>query len=139
MPGCQALVYLLNPFLRLSCLLRQRPATEDRTDRPPERESLFLGEVDSGFSRLLGSTHLTAKLMENGSKAQGKTQAKGVCTLLCQGDRLIVPHFPLVRIAQEPQHPSIQAMTNYTSVLAIEKSRGAVLLEIVQGYPLGKM
>jgi hypothetical protein len=112
---------------------------QDSTDCHPLRKSLFCSEIDGGCGAFLRETHLTTELMELGSKAQSKTEAKGVCTLLCQGNRLIVPHFPLVRIAQEPQRPSIQAMTNYTSVLAIEKSRGAVLLEIVQGYPLGKM
>ena len=54
------------------------------------------------------STHLTAELMEHRRTAQGKTEAKGVCTLLRQGHRLLAPRQPLVRIAQDPTAPKRQ-------------------------------
>ena len=77
--------------------------------------------------------------MEHGSTAQGKTQAKGVRTLLRQGHRLVAPRQPLVRIAQEPQRPGGIAVANHTSVLPIEERRGAVLLGIVERYTLCKV
>ena len=66
-------MYLLDPCLRLS-LLHQCPAMQERPDRYPERESLFLGEDDGRFGVLLGETHLAAELMEDSSKAQGVSQ-----------------------------------------------------------------
>src|SRR5215831_18791749 len=89
-PGGQALVELLNPFLRLS-LLRQRPAVQESTVCHPGRKSLFLRQADGGFRSLLGRTHLTTELMEKGSKAQDITQTRGVDHVLRQGHRLLVP------------------------------------------------
>ena len=77
--------------------------------------------------------------MEHGSSAQGITQAIGVRTLLRQGQRLIEPRQPLVRIAQGPQRPSSKVMANHASVVSVEERSGAVLLGIVQGYPLCKV
>ena len=77
--------------------------------------------------------------MEHGSKAQGKTQAKGVRTLLRQGHRLVAPRQPLVRIAKIPQRPGGIAAANHASVVPIEERRGAVLLGVVEGYPLCKV
>src|SRR5262249_8295352 len=102
--GSQALRDLLAPFLPLS-LVRQRPVAEHSTARPPERKPLFRGEDDGRFSTFLGATHLAAELMEHGSKAQGISQAKGVGNLLREGDRLLAPRQPLIRIAQYPQRP----------------------------------
>src|SRR5215831_2939627 len=56
--GSQALGELLDPFLGLSCLLRQSPATHERTSRYPLRKALFLREKDGGFGAVLGETHL---------------------------------------------------------------------------------
>ena len=134
MPWCICSI----PSLRLS-LVRQRPAAQDRTVRHPVRKSLFRGEADGGFGTLLGRTPLTAELMEHGSPAQGKTQAKGACTLLRQGHCLLAPRQPLVRRAQVPQHPSSIAAANHASVLPIEERRGTVLRGVVQGYPLRKV
>src|SRR6266478_7792786 len=100
--GYQALVHLLDAFLRLS-LLRQRPATQESTTRPPDGKSLFRGKADGGFCTILGNTHLAAELMETGSGNQGKTQAEGVRDLLRQRQRFMASHQPLVRIAQIPQ------------------------------------
>src|SRR5262245_19463602 len=94
--GSQALVYLLDPCLRLS-LLRQRPATQHSTDRHPVGKSPFLGEADGGFGVLLGDTCLATVLMEHSSKTQDKTQVKGVCGLLRQGQRVVDLPPPLVR------------------------------------------
>ena len=74
--------------------------------------------------------------MEHGSKAQDKTQAKGVRTLLRQGHRCVDPRQPLVRIAQVPQRPGGKAVANHARVLPIEDRSGAVLLGIVERYTL---
>src|SRR5215475_3588326 len=115
--GCQALVHLLDAFLRLSCLLRQCPATQESTTRPPDGKSLCCGEAHGGFGTLLGGMPLAAYLMEHGSKAQDKIQAKGMCTLLRQGYRLLAPCQPLRRIAQEPQRPGSIDVANHPRVL----------------------
>src|SRR5215813_13668661 len=93
---------LLNAFLRLS-LVCQRPAAQDTTHCPPMWEALFCSEVDGGFGAFLGAMRLATELMEYGSHNQGKTQAKRVCTLLCQGQRFVDPRQPLLSIAEEPQ------------------------------------
>jgi hypothetical protein len=80
-------------------LLRQRPAAEDNPLRHPGRKSLFPSKAASSFSPLLHCTHLTAPLMEHASPAQGKTEAKGVPTVLRQRHRLLGARQPLVRIA----------------------------------------
>src|SRR5215510_955400 len=98
--GAQALVHLLDPFLRLS-LLCQRPAVQNSTVRRPERKSLFRSEMHGGCGTLQCDPPLATALMKHGSPAQGKTEAKRVCALLCQGHRLLVPRQPLVRIAQK--------------------------------------
>src|SRR6266568_4532066 len=51
---------------------RKLATSSDRTDCHQEWNPLFRGEADSGFSTLLGGTHVTAELMEHGSHAQGK-------------------------------------------------------------------
>ena len=132
-------MYLLNPFLRLSCLLRQRPATEDRTERPPERKSLFPSKTDGGFGVLLGGTSLPAHLMEEGSLVQGKTEGVGVRNLLRQGHRLLALRQPLIRIAQVPQCQGSLAVANHTSILPMPERRGAVLLGVVECHTLRKM
>src|SRR2546427_9945095 len=106
--GCQTQVDLLDSFLRLS-LLRQCPATWDRTVRYPVRKTLCRGEANSGFGVLLDCLRLQAVLMEQRRKAQGKTQTKGVRNLLRQRHRLLVSHQPLVRIAKIPQRPGGKA------------------------------
>ena len=73
--GYQALVHLLDPFLRLS-LMCQCPATSDSTTCPPDGKSLFRGKADGGFSGLLGSMHLAAELMKCQQHIKA-TQAKG--------------------------------------------------------------
>jgi hypothetical protein len=138
MPGCQALGYLLDPFLNLS-LVCQRPAVQNSTVRHPAQKSLFHGEAHGGFGTLLSDTPLATALMEHGSPAQGKTEAKRVCALLSQGHRLIVPRQPLVRIAQGPQRPGGIAAAKHPGILPMEKHRGAVLLGIVERNTLSKM
>src|SRR5712691_11226952 len=137
-PGCHALMYLLNPFLRLS-LVRERPASYDKADCHPVWKSLFRRKAHSGFGAFLGATLLPAKLMEYRSSTQGKTQAIGVRNLLCQGHCLVAPHQPLVRIPQIPQRPGGMAAAHHTRALPIEEHRGAVLLGIIECYALGKM
>src|SRR5215470_1467783 len=124
--GSQALLDLRDAFLRLS-LLCQCPAVQYSTQCHPMRKSLLCGETDGAFGILLRGRHLAAELMEQGSNTQGITQVKGVCHLLCQGQRLLAPHQPLLRIAQTPQRRGSQNMTHYTSVVPIEGGRGAVL------------
>src|SRR4029453_7071238 len=136
--GSQALMHLLDPFLSLS-LLRQCPAAQYSTERHPERKSLFHGETDRGFGTLLGSTPLAAELMEHGSKGQDKTQAKGVRTLLRQRHRLLALRPPLLRKAKYPQWQSGKAVTYHTRVFPIEECSSAMLLEVVEGYPLCQM
>src|SRR5262245_22435961 len=80
--GSQALGELLDPFLGLSCLLRQSPATHERTSRYPLRKSLPLRDADGGFRMLLHRRHLTTELMEQGSMTQDQTQTQGVRHLL---------------------------------------------------------
>ena len=135
MQGQQALAELLDSLPGLS-MVRQRPAAQDRTDRPPVRKSLFRGEGNGGFGALLGGTSLAAELMDHGRIAQGKTQAKGVCNLVRQGHRLLATRQPLVRRAQVPQRPSGMDAAHHTSVLPIEDRRGVVLLGIVDLYTL---
>src|SRR5262249_6765378 len=101
----QALGELLDPFLRLSLVRQQRPAAQYSTECLPLRKSLFRGKAYGGVGALLGSTPLTAELMEYGSQAQGISQAIEIRTLLCQGQHLIVPCQSLVRRAQVPQRP----------------------------------
>src|SRR4030095_8195651 len=105
MIGLQALGHLRNAFLRLS-LLCQRPAAHDSTMRYPERKSLFLGEDDGGFGAFLRAMHLAAILMAHSSPAQGKTEAKRMCTLLRQRHCLVAPRQRLVRRAKCPQRQS---------------------------------
>src|SRR3989442_11505897 len=107
--------------------------------RPPILKSLFLGETDSGFSTLLGRTHLTAELMKHGSKAQAITKTIGVYNVLRQGHRLIVPCQSLVRIAKGPQRRGSKVMARHASVLPIEERLGAVLLGIIERYALCHM
>src|SRR5215510_14411830 len=80
--GSQALGELLDPFLGLSCLLRQSPATHERTSRYPLRKSLFRGKSDRRCSAFLDSTPLTTELMEQGRMTQDETQTQGVRHLL---------------------------------------------------------
>src|SRR5712691_2889307 len=89
-PGCQALGHLFDAFLRLS-LLRQCPATHDRTDCHLVGETLFLRKADEGFGVLLGATRLTTELMAQSCTTQDITQTIGVDNVLRQGHRLIVP------------------------------------------------
>jgi len=70
---------------------------------------------------------------------QGKTQAEGVCALLRQSHRFLVPRQPLIRIAKNAQRPRSKTLAHHASVLAIEEGRGTVLLEIVERYPLRKV
>src|SRR5437773_3576116 len=49
--GYQALMDLLDPLLGLS-LVRQRPAVQDRTVRPPVRKSRFRGEAGDSLGAL---------------------------------------------------------------------------------------
>src|SRR5215471_2786487 len=77
--------------------------------------------------------------MAEGSDTQGVIQAEGVCTLLRQGYRLVVPCQPLVRIPQRPERVSGVATANYTRVLPMQEYRGVVLLGIVKGYTLCKV
>src|SRR5712671_3555518 len=136
--GYQALRDLRDAFLSLS-LMRQCPATQDRTYRHPERKSLFRGEKNGGFRPLLGSTPLAAVLMELRRTAQGKTPAKRVRDLLSQRHRLLAPRQPLLRIAQGPQRPGGKDVANHARVLTIAECGGAVLLGIIERYPLRKM
>jgi hypothetical protein len=134
--GYQALGHLLDSFLRLS-LLRERPAAQKRTERYPVRETLLRGKTDGGFSTLLGSTHLAAALMEEGSSTQGRTQAKGVCALLRQCHRLLALRQPLIRRAKQPQRLGGMAVVpHHTSVASIEERSGAVLLGVVECHTL---
>src|SRR5215471_3073312 len=136
--GSQALGHLLDTFLHLS-LVCQCPAAHESTDRHPVGKSLFHGKGHGGFSAFLGATRLTTERMEHGSSTQGKTEAKGVRHLLCQR-QCIVRLFPsLGWIPQTPQRPGSKAAARHPSVLPMEKRQGAVLLGVVQGYPLGKM
>src|SRR5262249_32395535 len=136
--GCQALVDLLDACLCLA-LMRERPAMQESTTRPPERKTLRRGDADGGFRVLLGGMHLTTELMEHGSKAQGETQGKRIRTLLRQGHCLVVPCQPLVRIAQQPQRQGVMTRADHPSVLAIEKCIDTVLLGVVACQTLRKM
>src|SRR5215510_1012397 len=136
-PSHYALAELLNAFLRLP-LLRQRPATQHRTDRHPGK-SPFLSEADGGFGVLLDDTHLATELMEYGSKNQDKIQVKGLRNLLRQCQRFVDLPPPLGRIAKQPQRPHGVAVANHTSILPIEERIGAVLLGVVERYALGKV
>jgi hypothetical protein len=62
-----------------------------------------------------------------------------VGTLLRQGHRLLAPHQPLRRIATYPQRQRGKAVTHHTRVVPIAQRSGAVLLGVVQGYPLRQM
>src|SRR5215831_6385243 len=129
--GSQALLDLRDAFLRLS-LLHHCPATQNSTLRHPGREPLFLSKLHGGFSTLVHCTHLATELMEHASPAQGKTEAKGVSTVLRQRHCLLASRQPLVRIAKHPQRPVGKAVTHHPSVLAIAKRRSAVLVGIVE-------
>src|SRR5262249_58938819 len=96
-------------------------------------------KADEGFGALLDSTSLAAVLMERRRTKQGITQTIGMCTLLCQGHRLIVSCQSLVRIAKEPQRYGGMAAAHHTSVLSIEERKGAVLLGIIERHVLYQM
>src|SRR5215470_11990596 len=136
--GSQALGHLLDTFLHLS-LLYQCPATQDNTTRPPLRKPLFRGKADGGFGAFLGDTHLATELMQFRHPTEGDTQAKGMRQLLREGQRLVAPQPSLVRIAQIPQGPTSMAQTNHTRILPIAERRSAVLLGIIERYPLGNV
>src|SRR5215831_1378529 len=131
MPSPQALVELLNPFLCLS-LVRQRPAVQDSTVRPPVRKSLVCGEVESGCSMSLDGMPLAAEMMAYSSFAQGETQAQRMGDLLRQGHCCLAPCQCLVRIAKIPQRPGVTAATRHTHVLSVEERRSTVLVYVVQ-------
>src|SRR5947208_2885373 len=97
---------------------------QDSTHRHPVRKSLIRGKADGGFGVLLGSTHLTTKLIEPRRKTQGIAEAKGMRRVLRQGHRLIVPCQPLVRIAKRPQRMGGMAAAHHACVLPIEERRG---------------
>src|SRR5262245_43464005 len=99
MMGSQALLHLPDPFLDLS-LVDQCPATQETTDRHPERKSLFFGEENDGFGALLDGTYLATELMQCRHPTAGDTQAKGMRQLLREGQSLVAPCERLVRIAQ---------------------------------------
>jgi hypothetical protein len=52
-------------------------------------------------------------------------------TLLRQQQRIVTPRQPLVRIAQGPQRPGGNALTDHTRVVPIEERQGTVLLGII--------
>src|SRR5262249_19011195 len=79
------------------------------------------------------------ELMEQSRTTQGITQAMGVYNVLRQGQCLIIPCQPLVRIAKIPQGPGGMAAADHASVLPIEERLGAVLLVIVERHPLCKV
>src|SRR6266481_4296174 len=137
--GSQALVHLLDPFLRLSLLLHQRPATEDRTERPPVRKALFCGEADGGFGTLLGGTSLAAELIEPGSHAQGKTEAKGVRNLLCQSQHFVHLYSPLGWIPQKPQRQRGINVASHTIIVPSGTQKRGMLLGIVERDTLCKV
>src|SRR5215468_2710345 len=85
--GAQALLNLRDAFLSLS-LVCQRPATQERTDRQPEWESLVLRKVDNGFSAFLGSMHFTTECMIFASADEGRTEAVRMYQVLRQRQRL---------------------------------------------------
>ena len=118
--GYQALVHLLDTFLRLS-LLCQHPTVLERSDHHHVRKALFRAKTDGGFGTFLDSTHLAAVLMECRRNAQGITQAMGVCTLLRQGQRLLAPRQPLVRIAQVPQQNLQNLRRNRIAPISIRR------------------
>src|SRR5262245_36169061 len=136
--GSQALLDLRDAFLRLS-LLRHCPATQNSTLRHPGREPLFLSKLHGGFRTLLHCTHLAAILLEHASPAQGKTEAKGVSTVLRQGHCFLAPRQRLGRIPQRPQRPGGKTVTHHTSVFPITERRGTVLLGLVECYTLCQM
>src|SRR5215471_2027176 len=74
--------------------------------------------------------------MEYCRMPHGETQAKGVRQVLRQSQRVLDLPPPLVRIAQGPQRPSGVGMATHACVLPIEERRRAVLLGIVERYPL---
>src|SRR5262245_24617740 len=137
MMGSQALVDLLDAFLCLS-LLHQRPATQENPTRPQLRKPLCRSEIDGSVGAGLRVMYLAAELMEQRRKAQGKTSTKGVCTLVCQSQRVVDLCQPLRRIPQMPQRPGVINPTHDASVLPIEQRRLEGLLGVVERYTLGK-
>src|SRR5262249_23856863 len=119
--------------LSLPC---QCPAAQDRRHYHRLRKSLLCCEPDAGFRARLGSVLFTAELMEHGSNTQGNAQAKGGRHLLCQGQCLLAPCQRLVRIAQYPEDMGVKAAAIHPQVLPIQERRSAVLLGVVEGYPL---
>src|SRR5882724_7583951 len=107
--------------------------------RYPDGETLVRREAESGFCTILDCLRLQAELMEHSSPAQGKTQTKGVCTLLRQRQRFVAAHQPLVWIAKIPQRPGGVGVTNHPRVLPMLEHSGAVLRGVVEGYALRKM
>src|SRR5262249_7208443 len=129
---------LLDPFLRPP-LVCEHPATLDSTVRLPLRKSLLLRDADGGFRMRLHRRHLTTELMEYRPPIPGKTEAIGVRQLLRQRHRFLVAYPPLVRIAQDPQRPGGMTVARHPSVHPIEQHSGAVLLGVIERYPLRKV
>src|SRR5215471_19492291 len=80
--------------------------------------------------------HFLAELIEYCRMPHGETQAKGVRQVLRQSQRVIDLPPSLVRIAQGPQRPRGVGMATHACVLPIEERSSAVLLGIVERYPL---
>src|SRR5262245_30768774 len=101
--------------------MRQSPAAQGDTTRSPEGKSLFLRQGHGGFGTFLGVMLLTTELMEHGSKAQSKRQAKRVVNLPRYGHRLLALRQPLLRIPKTPQRQSGKVMAQHPRVLAIKQ------------------
>ena len=72
------------------------------------------------------AAHLGGGTEEDGSFAQGETQAQRV-RLLRQGHGFLPPCQRLVRIAKIPQRPGVAATTRHPNVLPVEERRSTVL------------
>src|SRR5262249_38924499 len=128
--GSQALGHLRDPIPALS-LLHQCPTAQNSIEGYPEWEPLFLRKAQGGFGMLLGSTPLTAELMEHGSSTQGRRAAEGVRCLLCQRYRCLALPQPLLRIPQRPQRPRGTVEQNHPHVLPQQERKGVGLLGMI--------
>src|SRR5262249_39073096 len=97
---------------------------------------LLSREGNGCLCSLLSCLPLPAELMKDGGDNRGISQAQRMRQLVGQSERVAATLEGLVRIAKEPQDKGPIGKAAYSEVLPKEKNIGAVLLGVIEGYPL---
>jgi hypothetical protein len=96
-------------------------------------------EGKSRLCPLVGRRGLAAELMERGSPAENKGQTVGVRQARGQSEGSVAALQGLVRISKMPEDTSQKAETRHPGVLRIKKSKGAMLVRVVESDALLQM